>query len=273
VNTPETGRLEFPSVDASTDPARHAEYLALVASVIAELRSEALEALHLRPGACLLDAGCGLGEHAIEIAPRVLPDGRVVGVDASHAMVERARGAAVQARSPVEFVVGDIRALPFADASFDASRCERVLQHLTPSDAATAVAELVRVTRRGGVIQLIDVDHYQTAFTASDAELARRLVFESRATSRYPDAGLFLQVLLSQAGVRDAVVVARAGRFQNLAVFNTVQQLGQSLAELVAGGTVSPGRAQDLRDDLVARDLAGTFLATMIGYIATGRKA
>jgi SAM-dependent methyltransferase len=273
VTTPETGRLQFPSVDASTDPARHADYLALVATVIAELRAEALEALDLPPEARLLDAGCGLGEHAIEIASRVLPGGRVVGVDASHMMVERARDSALQAGTPVEFMVGDIRALPFADTSFDASRCERVLQHLTPSDAAAAVAELVRVTRRGGVIQLIDVNHYQTALTATDADLARRLVVEGRGTSRYPDAGLFLRVLLSRAGVRDVVVAARAGRFQNLAVFDTVQQLGQSLAEMVARGNVAPGRAQEFRDDLVARDLAGTFLATMIGYIATGRKA
>ena len=135
------GRLQFPSVDASTDPARHAEYLALVASVIGGLRAEALPGLDLHPGARLLDAGCGLGEYAIEVAPRVLPDGRVVGVDASHELVERARQANEAAGSSVEFQVGDIRALQFADGSFDTVRCERVLQHLTPADAATAVTE------------------------------------------------------------------------------------------------------------------------------------
>lgn len=272
MTTPDTGRLRFPAVDASADPARHAEYLALVAAVVGELRAEARGTLRLRPGAHLLDAGCGAGEHALELASEVLPGGRVVGVDVSHAMIERAQDAAEQARSPVEFTVGDVRSLPLADASFDAVRCERVLQHLAPSDAAAAVSELARVTRPGGTIQLIDVDHYQTAFTAADTELARRLVVEGRTSSLYPDVGLFLHELLTEAGLGDVAVVARAGTFRDLAVFDTIQQLGQSLAEMVAARPVSASRAQALHDDLLSRDRGGSFLATMIAYIATGQK-
>ncbi len=272
MTVPGQGRLQFPSVDTSADPARHAGYLSLVAEVIRGLREEALAGLDLRPGTSLLDAGCGLGEYALEVAPHVLPGGRVVGVDASRQLVERARHAADLATSPVEFLVDDVRALSFADASFDVVRCERVLQHLTPADAAIAVAEFARVTRPGGTIQLIDVNHYQTAFTASDADLARRLVVESRAASRYPDAGLFLCALLSGAGIPGAHVAVSVGRFPSLAVFDTIQQLGQSIEEMVAAGTLAPTRADAFRDELGARDRGGTFLGTIVCYVATGRK-
>ncbi len=266
-------RLEFASVDATVDPGRHAEYLTLVAGTIAELRAETIEGMALRPGARLLDAGCGAGEFAIELAPRVLPGGEVVGVDASREMVERASRAAAEAGSAARFLVADVRALSFDEAAFDAVRCERVLQHLVPSDAATAVRELVRVTRPGGMIQLIDVDHDQTAFTASDAELVRRLVVESRADARFPDAGLFVHALLIEAGVRDVSVIIRGGVFRDLGVFDTVQQLEVSMDGMVASGALAPARADALREDLSARAAAGSFLGTIIAYVATGRKA
>jgi SAM-dependent methyltransferase len=68
----------------------------------------AMEALGLEPGEVVLDLGCGPGTTAIELAARVRPDGRVVGVDISPAMIEAATRRATKAGvSNARFVAVD----------------------------------------------------------------------------------------------------------------------------------------------------------------------
>jgi SAM-dependent methyltransferase len=76
-----------------------------------------VDVLGLEPGMRVLDAGCGPGRHALELARRGV---RVVGVDASPDFVALARAAAHEL--PVEFREGDVRELTFA-AEFDAVIC------------------------------------------------------------------------------------------------------------------------------------------------------
>jgi SAM-dependent methyltransferase len=74
-------------------------------------------ALDLGPGSYVLDAGCGPGRHALELARRGI---RVVGVDASPDFIALARSAAGEL--PVEFVEADVRTLPY-EGEFDAVIC------------------------------------------------------------------------------------------------------------------------------------------------------
>jgi SAM-dependent methyltransferase len=76
-----------------------------------------VDALALRPGVRVLDAGCGPGRHALELGRRGI---HVVGVDASPDFVALARNAAGEL--PVEFVEADIRTLGY-DREFDAVIC------------------------------------------------------------------------------------------------------------------------------------------------------
>ncbi len=101
-----------------------------------------------------LDVGCGTGALAYALAPLT---GHVVGVDADESYLAAAREAAPAACT---FVAGDAEALPFAYGDFDLVGCLRVLHHVRRPELV--VAELARVTQRGGRIliadQLGDVD-------------------------------------------------------------------------------------------------------------------
>ncbi len=98
------------------------------------------EHLSTRRGALLLDAPCGTGRLFATLAGH----GRTVGLDVSSSMLAQARHAPARA----ELLLGDVRRLPFRDASFDAVVCCRLLHHLAePAALALVLGELVRVSR------------------------------------------------------------------------------------------------------------------------------
>jgi SAM-dependent methyltransferase len=98
-------------------------------------------------GDSILDVGCGIGSLALAIAD-AFPSARVTGVDPSAAFVSDMQTKAVSGR--LRFQVGDAQALEFADASFDKTLSQLVLNFV--ADRGKAVREMVRVTRPGGVV-------------------------------------------------------------------------------------------------------------------------
>lgn len=76
---------------------------------------EVLERLELRGGETVLDAGCGSGRVTKLLLER-LPEGRVIGVDASEAMIDEARGNLAQFGDRVELSVGELTALDLDEA-------------------------------------------------------------------------------------------------------------------------------------------------------------
>jgi 2-polyprenyl-6-hydroxyphenyl methylase/3-demethylubiquinone-9 3-methyltransferase len=91
-----------------------------------------------RPGATLLDMGCGGGL----LAPHIPPGWRHVGADLSETAL------AVAERHGVEPVRADVADLPFDDASFDVVVAGEVLEHVP--DLEAVVAEACRVLKPGG---------------------------------------------------------------------------------------------------------------------------
>ena len=83
-----------------------------------------IERLRLRPGSVILDVGCGSGASAIPAAKVVGPHGRVIGVDLADRLLAIARAkATAQKLQNIEFREGDMEALGYPDASFDAVVC------------------------------------------------------------------------------------------------------------------------------------------------------
>jgi demethylmenaquinone methyltransferase/2-methoxy-6-polyprenyl-1,4-benzoquinol methylase len=102
----------------------------------------------VRRGDRVLDAACGTGDLAI--ADAKAGAGKVTGLDFSEAMLARARR-----KAPLDWVQGDMLALPFAEATFDAATVGFGVRNV--ADLELALRELRRVLRPGGRLAILEI--------------------------------------------------------------------------------------------------------------------
>jgi len=144
----------------------------------------------LNPDHHILDVGCGPGTITAGFAALV-PQGRVIGVDPAHHVLDDARREADrQGVTNVVFQAGDAYRLPFPDGSFDVVHAHQVLQHL--SDPVAALTEMRRVCRDDGIVAARDSDYGGMIWFPDLEELAEwRLLYQrvARAIGGEPDAG------------------------------------------------------------------------------------
>jgi SAM-dependent methyltransferase len=156
----------------------------------------------LRDPRRILDAGCGTGRWAVEMATE-FPGAEIVGLD----LVRPENLAPMLASlgpfaANVSFVESDLRwSLPFPDASFDFAHMRLMYDDLSPDHYLAALRELVRVTRPGGWVECAEpgeaVYHAGPAYqllSAWVASLCRRRGVD-------PDLGPKVKELLRLAGV------------------------------------------------------------------------
>ena len=104
----------------------------------------------------ILDAGCGTGELTARLAER-MPEARFTGIDIIEASLELARRRLEPVGDRARFEHRSIFDTGFGDGTFDLAVCRHVLQAVP--HAERVIAELARVTRRGGRLHLLVEDY------------------------------------------------------------------------------------------------------------------
>jgi SAM-dependent methyltransferase len=180
-------------------------------------------ALALRPGALLVDVGCGTGRHARALREQGV---RAVGVDISHGLLH-----AAQRRAAGGWVQADARRLPVRSGAVDAvmSVCQGGFG-ITPGGDEKVLAEMVRILRPGGRLVLTAFSlAFATRWLApGDAFDVERGLLHTAADVRGADgasrrfdlwtqcySGGHLRVLAQRAGLRvEAIFGVEPGKYE-----------------------------------------------------------
>jgi ubiquinone/menaquinone biosynthesis C-methylase UbiE len=158
-----------------------AKYYDLVVQVIGlgqagRLRRKTIDLANIRPGDSILDVGCGTGDLTLLARERTGSAGKVNGIDASPEMIEVAQRKAARKRSNVDFRVGLIEQLAFADGTFDVALSSLMIHHLPDDLQRRGLQELRRVVKPGG--RLVIVDFKQDGSLNELAALVKAAGFE-----------------------------------------------------------------------------------------------
>ena len=130
--------------------------LAAQASAIWPQEAPLLRRYALPSAARILDAGCGTGEASSRLA-ELFPHADVLGVDIIDAHLELARARYQRLAPRLRFDHQSVYALEMEDRTFDLTVCRHVVHAIPHADRV--IAELARVTRRGGYLHLIAEDY------------------------------------------------------------------------------------------------------------------
>ena len=226
--------------------------------------------LQLRPGDRILDVGCGCGDDLRELATLVAPSGCAVGIDSSQAMIDEARQRHAGRELPLQFERGDAGHLRWPPDYFDACRADRVFQHLP--DPERALNEMLRVLKPGGRALIVDRDWGMVAVEASDVATTHVILNRACAGIRNGWMGRGLGGLFKKAGVSNAEVQRKSISIKSFAVADTLLDLRVVREHAIAEKLVTQDVGAKWLDDLLDRDAAGRFFATLTLYIACGMK-
>lgn len=256
-------RLSPPGRDRLADVHEYVVALEALDGLREVQQLKALGRTGIGPGQSVLDVGCGFGLETTRLARLVAPGGRAVGIDHSPDFIAEARRRAAADGIDAAFEAGDARALPFADASFDASRAERVLTYI--ADPEKVLSELRRVTRSGGAVALIEPDFDANSINFSDRAMTRRVL------AHECDTGVVnnwivrdLARMLRHAGFRDVHIDTRIVLFTPAHALEYFGQLGRAARE---AGLVSAAEAAKWQAELDAHYRADHLIATVSYYL------
>ena len=226
------------------------ERLRVLARVMHPKTTALLDRCGLRDGMACLDAGCGGGDVTVELARRVAPRGRAVGVDVDEEKLRIARAeAAQQGIANATFHAGDVRE---AAGPFDAVYARFLLTHL--HDPVGVLDAFRRRLHAGGQLIVEDID-FSGHFTYPESAAFRRYheLYCAVVSRRGGDAniGPRLAALLQQAGFRDIDVEV----VQPMGLEGEAKLMSALTLERIAGAVLEDGLASAAEIETLIRDL------------------
>jgi ubiquinone/menaquinone biosynthesis C-methylase UbiE len=183
------------------------------------------ERLPLTSGDLVLDVAAGTGHAARQLAGSARA---VVALDATEAMLARGQAqAAAESCDNVLFMRGDAAALPFLDGSFDVVVSRFAAHHFQRPEAV--VAEMVRCTRPGGHVALVDLVADEDLGVAEEQNRLERLRDPSHTRML---AAIEIQALLTEAGLEAVDVATRSLQRPLLPWLEQAQTPAQTAGEI-----------------------------------------
>lgn len=236
-----------------------------------EARRTLLRQLQLRPTSHVLEGGSGPGTALPDLLELVGPQGRIVGIDPTRGLVDEARARAHAAgASHATYEVGDIREIPQPDGAFDAAFCDKILTHVGPVERA--IAELARVTRRGGRVGAVEWFSQGMVIAADYARTRQVLDGSAPQGALNPTVPLELEQLFAASGLTDVTggTVLTESRDFLPSLQTMLQRRVQQAIDL--GATTADTGAAWLAE-LHARQARGQFYWAALVRWAVGTKA
>jgi ubiquinone/menaquinone biosynthesis C-methylase UbiE len=262
----------FTDVDSAKDQDAYFACLALLDSLpyFVEYKRRSYELLRLEPGMRVLEAGCGLGDDAFRIAQLIMPGGKVVGLDSSAGMIEKARSRKLSAELPVEFHTGDVRALPFPDNSFARCRIDRTLQHIPQPERA--ISEMVRVLKPDGLLLAYDNDWGTFSVTSQDREITRSL--ENFWCDSFTNSWIGRDQcdLFISSGLVDVKIDPSVSLITDFETADKVYNLRETVRRATVEGVISVAQGRSWIEELGDRTSKGSFMAALTAYTVVGKK-
>lgn len=173
------------------------------------LTIEQLRWAGISSGLRVLDLGCASGTTSRLVAEIVGKSGIVVGVDASESRLEEGKRH-THHYSTIEYRQGYAESIPATEREFDVSWSRFLFEYLT--DPATALGEMIRVTKPGGTVCVSDIDGNCIWHSPCNAYLANEVdeAIRTLGIDFHPRIGLALYSMFVDAGLQDLKVDIRA---------------------------------------------------------------
>lgn len=243
-------------------------YLETATAHFRELKELSYHSLSLKRGDVVLDVGCGLGQDVRDLTGFVGSNGRVIGIDYSPAMIAEARNRSDGAILPL--LIGEAQNLSFSTDTFDACRADRLFQHV--ADPRAVLAEMARVTKPAGLVQVIDRDWGMVAVDSDNQQLTRQILGAMFERVRNGSIGRMLPVLFKDAGLQLVRLTAPLTMVREFRLANALLDLTDLAAFASGKGYVNADDATAWLQELEARSISGRFFAAWTMFMVTGQK-
>ena len=224
--------------------------------------------LCLRNGDVVTDSGAGRAMMHSGWLPLSGRPGRSPAIDLSERMIAIAK--AKHTSLPVSFRTGDVRNLPFPDASFDKIRIERTLQIL--DNPGQVLDEMIRVLRPGGRFLSIEPDWETFVCDPGSRDTAR--TFSRFCADQFPDGstGRKSYRYFRERGLEDVVVHPEPLVMHDFSLTAKMMNMEQFLSAAQEKGVLKPEEVASWQQELMMADAMGRFTFAGMMFAVTGRK-
>ncbi len=228
------------------------ERLRVLGRVMQESTARLMDQVNLTEGMACLDVGCGGGDVTRELARRVAPAGKAVGVDIDETKLEIARQEAAElGLTNIEFRLSDAREIPTVP-EYDLVYSRFLLTHL--KDPVSAVRSFLKQLRPTGYLVLEDID-FSGSFNYPESPAFQKFFDLYNTVVRHrggdPNIGQRLPSILRDCGLQDMNVSV----VQPTGMHGEVKQLNGLTMENIADAILEDGLATPGEIDEIVRQL------------------